>query len=95
MKFKDVKVKLACDIASEEFWRATYNSDFGTGVELVKGIEYMKKEYLNGKLYENDCLEVEVPIKSFNKIKGIIEEDVINYGYVNSMKDIWEIAYDG
>ncbi|MBC2581184.1 hypothetical protein [Clostridium sp. DJ247] len=92
MTYKQVKVRLKENVTNTEFWEATYSSSSNLGIRLVNNFDKMKKEYLSGKLYKYGSLEVEIPISYYNRENETIDNDVIEYGYVKSTKDIWEIV---
>jgi hypothetical protein len=52
----------------------------------------MKEEYLNGKVSDHGSLEVAIPVSYYNREKETIDTDIIEYNYIKSMKDIWEIV---
>jgi hypothetical protein len=92
MSYKKVKVKLKENATSNDFWQATYKSDSNLGVRLVQNFDKMKREYLNGKLSDLGSLGVEIPISYFNRENDTIDSDIIEYNYIEDMKDIWEIV---
>jgi len=91
MSFKEVKVKLKSYVTSADFWQATYSTNNNLGIRLVANLDNMKKEYLNGKLYQHGSLEVTIPISYFNRENETIDSDIIEYGYIKKGKDIWDI----
>lgn len=91
MAYKKVKVKLKKDVTSEDFWKATYNTDSNLGIRLVQNFDKMKEKYLSGKISEHGSLEVAIPVSYYNREKETIDTDIIEYNYIKSMKDIWEI----
>ena len=92
MGCREVKVRLKKNVTKEEFWKATYNSNSNLGIRLVQNFDEMKQEYLSGKIYEHGSLGVIIPVSYYNRKNETIDEDVIEYGYVKDMKDIWEIV---
>lgn len=92
MAYKDVKVKLKDNVTSEDFWQATYNSDYNLGIRLVLNFDNLKEQYLSGKLFKYGSLEVAIPMSYYNKQNDIIENDIIEYGYIKDTKNIWEIV---
>ncbi|AND85986.1 hypothetical protein GTH52_13860 [Clostridium tyrobutyricum] len=92
MGYKKVKVKLKKDVTNEDFWKATYNTGSNLGIRLVQNFGKMKEEYLNGKVSDHGSLEVAIPVSYYNREKETIDTDIIEYNYIKSMKDIWEIV---
>ncbi|MFT8314865.1 MAG: hypothetical protein ABF633_11550 [Clostridium sp.] len=92
MAFKRVKVKLKENVTRKDFWRATYNTDSNLGIRLVQNFDNMKKNYLEGKLSQRGSLEVAIPVSYYNRERETIDDDVIEYGYIKEMKNIWEIV---
>ncbi|MDF2504549.1 MULTISPECIES: hypothetical protein [Clostridium] len=92
MACKKVKVKLKESVTSKDFWRATYNTDTNLGIRLVQNFNKMKENYLEGKLSQRGSLEVAIPVSYYNRERETIDEDIIEYGYVKEMKNIWEIV---
>ncbi|AGK97181.1 hypothetical protein [Clostridium pasteurianum] len=92
MAFKRVKVKLKEDVTRKDFWRATYNTDSNLGIRLVQNFDNMKKNYLEGKLSQRGSLEVAIPVSYYNRERETIDDDIIEYGYIKEMKNIWEIV---
>jgi len=92
MAYKDVKVKLKDNVTSEDFWKATYNSDSNLGIRLVLNFDNLKKRYLSGKLSKYGSLEVAIPMSYYNRENDTIDNDIIEYGYIKHTKNIWEIV---
>lgn len=86
-----VKVKLKEHVTNTAFWRATYYSDSNLGIKLLLNFDYLKNVYLDGKLSRYGSLEVTIPISIFNKDTKELDDDFIEYGYIQDSKDIWEI----
>ncbi len=87
----EVKVRLKEDVTSADFGRATYSSDSNLGIRLVPNFDNMKKNYLSGKLYKYGSLEVSIPITYYDRKNETVNDDFIEYAYIEDGKKIWEI----
>ena len=44
------------------------------------------------QLSQRGSLEVAIPVSYYNRERETIDDDVIEYGYIKEMKNIWEIV---
>lgn len=91
ISFKPVKVKLKDSATKEDFWNATYLCNSNLGIRLVQNFDKMKKEFLSGKLYKSGSLAVNIPVSYFDRENDKIISDNIEYSYIKSMKNIWDV----